>query len=133
MLSCSVVLLLLVSVTSAQFVGTLHELTTRHAVCLQHGEIIDVDAHDSASQPEVANGDSQSQLSCDCKQPVQGHHQHCLFVSSRIRRNIFLLAKTIDSIQISVAKQVTFVEQNDTRHVTIPTYSTAPKHSPPTV
>ena len=124
----SVVISLLAVVVFVQFSATQHELVTQHAVCPQHGELIDVD--NPASQPATVGADA-SGLSAEAGTEQQTHHQHCMFVASRNRRNAFVLARValIHFEQVSHCAPLLLTE---TVHSSVALYRSAPKHSPPT-
>jgi hypothetical protein len=121
-------LFLLVSILSTQFSATNHELTTLHAICPQHGELLDVDDRDSANAGGVAtSADSRFGLSST---PARGHHQHCLFVSSRGNRSIFKLNKPQVEPLAKPRVAVAFARA-ESQPVSTAIHLLAPKHSPP--
>src|SRR5437016_2677325 len=126
--AAGVALVLLVSILSTQFSATNHELTTLHAICPQHGELIDVDDRDAGSARGVATStDSRFGLSGT---PAQGHHQHCLFVSSRGNRSIFKLSKPHAEPLAKPRVAVVFARA-ESHPISTAIHLLAPKHSPP--
>jgi len=121
------VLLLLAVFVCTQFATTQHELSTRHAVCLEHGELIDLDSPSGSSAAAPSDG---TRLSAD-NAAEQQNHQHCMFVASRDRRNAFVLTR-VALIHFSQAPQYSPVSQAETVHTSVALYRSAPKHSPPT-
>lgn len=121
-------LLLLGSILSTQFAATNHELTTLHAICPQHGELLDVDDQGPATAGSVAtSSDSRFGLSGT---PALGHHQHCLFVSSRGNRSIFKLSKP-QVEPLAKPREVVVSARAESHPVSTAIHLLAPKHSPP--
>ena len=124
----SLLLLLGFVVAFAQFAATNHELTTRHAICAEHGELIDVHGADTSL---TAATSGQTQLLAPGKPDSQNHHQHCIFKTARNHRTAFVLAKgTV--IRIPHVSQRAAVLQGETCQPAVARYMLAPKHSPPT-
>ena len=123
----SLVFLLLATLLFAQFAATNHELTVRHTICLQHGEVVDVEGRDAPSATSVAPG---TQFSATNSEPLPTHHQHCLFVASRGKRNFFRVAKP-SAAQLPRDAQPAVVSTSEVRRASVAAYLIAPKHSPP--
>ena len=124
------VVLLLASVWFAQFAATNHELSVRHAICPQHGEVVDLD--DAALATGLQSESSQdTQVSFSSDSPFEGHHQHCLFVSTRGTRDaIALLADPVADKTVTVDFSVSRPPDTSAR-ISPALYLAAPKHSPP--
>lgn len=119
--SCFAVLLL--TLLYAQFSATTHELTVRHAICPQHGELVDLDGRGAGAAAPVS-------LPGFTSAPFENHHQHCLFVSSRGKRDAlrFEGAHSAPTPAISQSATIaTVVMVESSRDL----YRSAPKHSPP--
>ena len=114
----------------SQFAATYHELTVRHAVCPQHGELVDLDERQSNNALTSNVGLQERQLA-PANEPLQGHHQHCLFVSSRTTRHLLRVAKPLAAGTPRVA-QPAVASRAEIRNASVAIYLAAPKHSPPT-
>ena len=126
-LSRCAVLVLLVVVVGTQFAVTQHELSTVHAICSEHGALVDVDVASakSASLPDDGAG-----LFVVIAAQQQNHHQHCVLVASRNKRNAFLLVK-VALIHASTVSAFVPVQRLEAAYRSIAIYRSAPKHSPP--
>src|SRR5690349_4433910 len=113
------------ALVSTQFAVTVHELTTRHAICAQHGDLVDLDS--SSGQPSSVAGSGGKQL-VSVDEPLQEHHEHCLFVSSQSTRHAFRLAKLVESHFPSIVAR-TYVAHSESWHGSGSLYLAAPKHS----
>jgi hypothetical protein len=130
LLRLGLILAILTCVIASQFYTTHHELTVRHAVCFQHGEVIDVD--DSAPSVRSADLPAGVELLAGTDKPRDGHHQHCLLVSSRSSR---LFKTTVSQIVCTRASALsrTTAAAEQVAHSSTAIYLAAPKHSPPLV
>jgi hypothetical protein len=119
---------LLASVVGMQMSAIHHELTVRHAVCAEHGELIDVEGFGPASvAPAAPSHDSQLLTTGDA--PFSGHHQHCAFVSASHSRSVVKKITPVTSAR-STTNRLT-LELHSTPLVSTVLYLSAPKHSPP--
>lgn len=127
-LSGTFLLFLLTSLLLTQFSATDHELTVRHAICFEHGELIDVEDAPAAS---VRAGDVERRagLTTDDVNPLTGHHQHCLFASSRGARTFATTVSLNSAHSRAAAGRVT--RQHEIDFASAALYRFAPKHSPP--
>ena len=126
----SFVVLLLASVWFVQFSATDHDLTVRHAICPQHGEVIDVD--DAVPATGVLSESAQGkQISIFGDSPFEGHHQHCLYVSSRGTRESIALAVDPSTDGILTVDFSANRPADSSAHTSPALYLAAPKHSPP--
>lgn len=128
------VLLLLFTVVLAQFAATQHEVTTQHAICAEHGELIDVDngSARSATRRSASVPSGATNFSTEAASERQSHHQHCFFVASRDRRNAAVLAR-VAGIEFSRVSRFTPLPQSEISHRHAAIYRSAPKHSPPSI
>lgn len=124
------VLLLLTTVVIAQISATHHDLTVRHAICPQHGEVIDVD--DAVLATGVLSESAQGkQISIFGDSSFEGHHQHCLYVSSRGTRDSITLTadpSTDGTVTVDFSARRPL---DESAHLSPALYLAAPKHSPP--
>jgi hypothetical protein len=123
---------LLAALLFAQFSATTHELTAQHATCPEHGDVVDVDGQNTDAGSEITAPEATKYFADVSDKPPAGHHQHCLFVSSRGQRNLIRFTKP-QSIQLADVSHVVAPVQLDIRHVAGAIYLAAPKHSPPFV
>jgi hypothetical protein len=130
LLRLGLILAVLTSTIASQFYATHHELTVRHAICFEHGEVIDVD--DSAPSVRSTDLPAGVELLASTDKPVDGHHQHCLLVSSRSSR---LFKATVSQIVCTkpLALPRTTSADKLVAHSSTAIYLAAPKHSPPLV
>jgi hypothetical protein len=128
----SAVLLLLAALVSAQYAAASHELTARHAICPQHGEVVDLDGPGPDLTSSIGGGAQGTQLSGIGDEPLRAHHRHCLFVSSHGKRNIFRASKP-QGIQLPKVALHGISSVVDTPRLSGAIYLAAPKHSPPLV
>jgi hypothetical protein len=127
--SAVLIVLLLAALLFVQFSATNHDLTTRHAICPQHGEVVDLDGGDAAQNASTVAPQT-TQLSGIRDSSSERHHQHCLFVSSRGIRNIFKVTKP-QGIQLAKTAQHVVRARAELPHPSGALYLSAPKHSPP--
>jgi hypothetical protein len=115
-----------------QFAATNHELTVRHAICVQHGEEIDLDTH-AARATSVASlaGTDIRFLTSAGNSSEEGHH-HCLFVSSRHTRSVLKEVK-LRGVQLAQVARYIISARPETHPTSTAIYLAAPKHSPPSV
>jgi hypothetical protein len=125
----SAMVALLTALLFAQFSATTHELTVQHAICPQHGDVIDVDGRNTNSDSESAS-EADTYFAAAGDKPLTGHHQHCLFVSSRGQRNLVRFTKP-QSIQLADVSHAVAPVRHEIRYVIGAIYLAAPKHSPP--
>src|SRR5688572_8779631 len=83
-----ILLFVLCSLLVSQFAATSHELAVRHATCLQHGELVEVEASSDVVDSALA---APTELSATNAGSAQTQHQHCAFVFSRVGHKIFRL------------------------------------------
>jgi hypothetical protein len=121
-----ILLFVLCSLLVSQFAATSHELAVRHATCLQHGELVEVDA----SSGVVDSPAAQTQLSATIVGGTQTQHQHCAFVFSRVGHKIFRL-QPAHSVELPMQGEQACCSLTEHRQLSRALYLTAPKHSPP--
>jgi hypothetical protein len=122
---------LLAALLFAQFSATTHELTTQHAICPQHGDVVDLDGGNTDSDSESAS-EADTYFAVASDKPLTSHHQHCLFVSSRGQRSLVRLTKP-QGVQLADVSRAVAPVRHDIPHVIGAIYLAAPKHSPPLV
>ena len=125
----SAVLALLATLVFTQFSAISHELTTRHVICARHGEVVDLDGRD-AGNLLTSSASQEAQLTGLPDEPADGHHHHCLFVSSRGQRNIFKVARP-QAVELASLAQKFISGPAEAGYVSGAIYLSAPKHSPP--
>jgi len=112
----SVLTLLAVALSIAQFAGPLHEMLASHRVCAQHGELVKVSTHHDGPSPDV---------------PVSDHrHEHCALLLANNRaaeRPVVVAASSLQPPAVSV----TFVAPPQPQFAVVPVLRYAPKNSPP--
>lgn len=123
-------ILLIALVLSVHFFTTIHEMVAYHAICPEHGELIDVDSSALAAglaSPDIAGT---SALFAAIGLNSDGHHQHCVFMASRNRRHAFVLAMLTSTPTLKLLPSVR-VSTATAPPPSVATYLVAPKHSPP--
>jgi hypothetical protein len=130
------VLTMLAFVVSSLF-GLIHEATTTHVRCAQHGELIDSDAavtHAVRSAPPGSAGAAEaldSVLSAsDLPGAARHDHEHCSLISAMRESRVLPRPPAIVPAPVSVGDLAVAVPRTATSPGRV-LYRTAPKTSPP--
>jgi hypothetical protein len=113
----------LVFVVSSWF-GMVHEATTRHVQCAEHGEL--VDAPSTAAHRQSSRGAAVR----DAGEPAAHGHEHCSLMSATRASRIAARPPTLHSALIAISEVATAPPGGGTARATH-LYRTAPKTSPP--
>lgn len=128
--------------TAAAFVlsslfGLVHEATTTHVRCAQHGELIDRDAppaHAALAVPSVSstNADDPASVSCVSDLPgVAMHgHEHCTLISAMRESRVVPRPPSIAPALVAIRNLAAAVPRTTAAPGRV-LYRTAPKTSPP--
>jgi hypothetical protein len=132
MVANTVAVLFLGAFLFVQFAVTNHELTVRHAICVQHGEEIDLDGRDTGQSSAEGLSNIDVRFTASNGSPSEEGHHHCLFVSARHTRSVLKEVK-LRGVQLAqVARQVVLARP-EAHPTSTAIYLSAPKHSPPSV
>jgi len=119
-------------VVLGQVSGSAHLLFSRHAICLEHGEIIHLDEEISSATPVAPVAKSRSAASVASSADVRSaeySHDHCLLVSQR-RERATLSPPQISLCAASLSVGVS-LPQDVPRPPWVALFRLAPKNSPP--
>lgn len=114
----------LVFVVSSWF-GMVHEATTRHVQCAEHGEL--VDAPSTAPRRAAA---TDHRLALRNSAPAAGGHEHCSLMSATRASRIAARPPALHSALIAISEVASAPTGGGTARAT-DLYLTAPKTSPP--
>lgn len=103
--------------------STLHRATVRHAVCPEHGELLDVAHHPDPSPQEEGPADPG-------EDPHDSHHDACAFVLLDLDRRPEFHGDLVLRGPEEATAVATPKDQPEGR-LTVPRILFAPKHSPP--
>lgn len=115
---------------AAPLLGSLHEATESHARCLEHGELLDLAATQTAPPHQPAFTGETPVADEDPAAPHETSHQHCLVVASAAQRALFRepqrLAEASAEVDLAqpIALSLAPTQSLELLHV-------APKSSPP--
>lgn len=107
----------------SSLIGLVHEATTRHVQCAEHGEQI----HSEGAPTGRAAPDHSAQSSSGA---AAHGHEHCLIASATRASRIAPSAPTIEPARCATT-ELTRVATRDAAATTDRLYRTAPKTSPP--
>jgi hypothetical protein len=113
------------------FAELAHEVLVRHAICAEHGELIELSgAVRTSSEAEVRSADTPRSSTVGAASDDQAGHEHC---------PVAFLAKGRTSLQLDVLPEACsevgcvagVVAPADREQGSVPLLLLAPKHSPP--
>jgi hypothetical protein len=105
-----------------------HFALVRHAVCDEHGELVDVEATTSAA---AAEGSPASELNSPQSSSHSGHgHEHC-GVLAHLRPHLSAAVFAAIPVRVAARPDITIASRHRAPSLAIPIYRLAPKNSPP--
>jgi hypothetical protein len=115
----------------SSLIGMVHEATTRHVRCAEHGELVHAVATVAASAtPATSPADDHDSIVRDLAATTRHGHEHCLLTSTTRESRIELRSPAIVTDHIAISDATVAVP----RLAAGPRaglYRTAPKTSPP--
>jgi hypothetical protein len=132
MVANTVAVLFLGAFLFVQFAATNHELTVQHAICVQHGEEIDLDGRDAGQSSAESLTNTDIRFTASTGSPSEQGHHHCLFVSSRHIRSVLKEVK-LRGVQLAQVARYVISARPEAHPTSTAIYLAAPKHSPPSV
>lgn len=115
----------LMFVVSSWF-GMVHEATTRHVQCAEHGELVDAP---STAARRIAV--SRSVAVRDASEPAAHGHEHCSLMSATRASRIAARPPALHGAMIAISSDVAAAPSGGGTARAIDLYRTAPKTSPP--
>jgi len=114
----------------AQLASGAHLALVPHAVCAEHGELVEVNASASDGAPEAPDSGPRSDPGSESPSEGVDGHDHCFLAASREQRP--LPASSAPCISPGDAGVVDERANDATTLPSFALYLLAPKHSPPT-
>ena len=108
-----------------------HFLLVPHAICAEHGELVELSAgseHAGPHHAEVAAADSDASPAVSSEEATS--HDHCEILASQQRQLALPAANVVALLPAAASSTLALVESSAARH-SLPTLSVAPKTSPP--
>lgn len=114
--------------------GLIHEATTTHVRCAQHGELIDGDMLASAAPParptRTASVDELGSTVRDAPAVATHGHEHCTLISATRESRVVPRAPAVMPAPVAIANLAAAPPRLAAAHGRV-LYRTAPKTSPP--